>query len=227
MPRKTFTELLPVTFTMEASAHSSLAAAHLEANKSGIDVPKATKVTAVTMSGIPSTQPNNSAKSEMQVVRTAMPRRDAKKQAQPPARLVGGIMPIVTFHGSANTCMAQSAAPASRCSSRLPLTKMVLAIWSLQSDQAKRRPSGLQTRWSSRVAPPASPPCRPMVTVSIASSSPPSSSGSKAAPPSTSCKTTRNSRSTGRRAFPGIVTESVVSVSPSAKSTTPSASSKS
>ena len=46
-PRKTLTELLPVTFPMELSAVFSLTAAILLAKVSGREVPRATKVMAV------------------------------------------------------------------------------------------------------------------------------------------------------------------------------------
>ena len=46
-PRKTLTELLPVTFPMELSAVFSLTAAIFPAKVSGREVPSATKVMAV------------------------------------------------------------------------------------------------------------------------------------------------------------------------------------
>ncbi len=48
IPRNTLKALLPVTFPIALSAYCSLIAAVLEANKSGNEVPKATKVMAVT-----------------------------------------------------------------------------------------------------------------------------------------------------------------------------------
>ena len=50
-PRKTLTELLPVTFPMALSACFSCMAAVLDANRSGRDVPRATNVMAVTNIG--------------------------------------------------------------------------------------------------------------------------------------------------------------------------------
>mmetsp|Transcript_113460 Transcript_113460/g.327654 ORF Transcript_113460/g.327654 Transcript_113460/m.327654 type:complete len:216 (+) Transcript_113460:445-1092(+) len=84
IPKKTLTELLPVTLMIEASAVSSWTAAVIEANKSGIDVPSATKVIAVMESSMPQTQPNSSAKSMMKAVRMAMCTNANMKHNQPP-----------------------------------------------------------------------------------------------------------------------------------------------
>ena len=69
MPRKTLTELLPVTLPIELSAVFSWAAACLLANKSGTLVPTATKVIAVTVSGNPTRHPKIEARSPMIAVR--------------------------------------------------------------------------------------------------------------------------------------------------------------
>ena len=49
-PKKTLTELEPVTLPMELSAVFSDCAACLDAKRSGSEVPRATKVIAVTLS---------------------------------------------------------------------------------------------------------------------------------------------------------------------------------
>merc|ERR1719161_1561301 len=64
-PRKTLTELLPVTFPMDASAYWSCTAAVLEAKVSGNEVPSATKVMAVIESATPIVQPRRAAMSPM------------------------------------------------------------------------------------------------------------------------------------------------------------------
>jgi hypothetical protein len=56
-PRNTFTELDPVTLPTASSAYLSYWAAILEANVSGMDVPMATKVIAVTPGFIIMTHP--------------------------------------------------------------------------------------------------------------------------------------------------------------------------
>lgn len=56
-PRKTLTALLPVIFPMAGSAVGSSSAAILLANVSGIDVPAATKLSAVTVSARPIVHP--------------------------------------------------------------------------------------------------------------------------------------------------------------------------
>jgi len=62
-PRYTLTELDPVTFAIEASAYVSYEAAIMDAKVSGSDVPRATKVIAVTDGLILRTQPKRSANS--------------------------------------------------------------------------------------------------------------------------------------------------------------------
>mmetsp|Transcript_101902 Transcript_101902/g.228784 ORF Transcript_101902/g.228784 Transcript_101902/m.228784 type:complete len:351 (+) Transcript_101902:487-1539(+) len=100
MPTKTFTELLPVTFTMDASAHSSARAAETEAKRSGIEVPSATKVMAVIWGPTSVTQPKSSAKSMTSMVTPPIHRSDNTKQSQPPIHVAGGTSTAkVSFHG--------------------------------------------------------------------------------------------------------------------------------
>lgn len=56
-PKKTLTEFDPVTLPIAESAYGEFLAAVIDARVSGREVPKATKVIAVTDSLIPSTQP--------------------------------------------------------------------------------------------------------------------------------------------------------------------------
>ena len=88
-PRKTFTELLPVTLPMELSAVFSWVAACLDANRSGTEVPSATKVMAVTLSSTPTRQPKMVAKSPITAVRMVMKPRAIQKASQPP-KMDGG-----------------------------------------------------------------------------------------------------------------------------------------
>jgi len=60
-PKNTLTELDPVTFPIAESAYSEDLAAVILANVSGREVPRATRVMAVTDSSIPTTQPKSSA----------------------------------------------------------------------------------------------------------------------------------------------------------------------
>mmetsp|Transcript_7137 Transcript_7137/g.20231 ORF Transcript_7137/g.20231 Transcript_7137/m.20231 type:complete len:233 (+) Transcript_7137:992-1690(+) len=179
------------------------------------------------MSAMPITQPKSSAKSDTQAVRTAIPPRDAKKQAQPPKITVGGSKPKMTFQGKAIKCIAQSDAEASRCSSKLPLTKKLFQVCSLQSERPNFKLSKLYTACKTRMRELASGPCLMMRTVRMASSSPPSSLGSKLGPPSKSDKTTKNSQSLIRRGLPRIESSMIFSDSWLANSTEPSAASKS
>merc|ERR1719428_981204 len=96
-PRKTLTELLPVTLPIEASAYGSPMAAALEAKVSGREVPRATKVMAVIESSIPKEQPRSPARSPIMTVTPAIPHRETKKQSQPPQKSVGGINANRTF----------------------------------------------------------------------------------------------------------------------------------
>ena len=97
-PRNTLTELLPVTFPTELSAVFSLTAAVLLAKVSGREVPRATKVMAVTGSSRPMRQPKMEARSPMRAVRTAMKPRATTKVIQPRElrKLGGGTMAKIT-----------------------------------------------------------------------------------------------------------------------------------
>jgi len=57
-PRNTFTEFDPVTFPTAESAESEVLQAVILANVSGKEVPRATRVMAVTESGKPQTHPS-------------------------------------------------------------------------------------------------------------------------------------------------------------------------
>mmetsp|Transcript_19463 Transcript_19463/g.46025 ORF Transcript_19463/g.46025 Transcript_19463/m.46025 type:complete len:207 (+) Transcript_19463:1131-1751(+) len=94
MPRKTFTELLPVTFTMDASAYRLDIAALLDAKRSGMDVPNATTVMAVMLSSRPVMHPKSSAKSQMAQVKRPIAPMDITKHSHPPQYAVGGISSV-------------------------------------------------------------------------------------------------------------------------------------
>lgn len=79
-PRKTLTELDPVTLPMAASAFSSCEAAVMDANVSGREVPRATKVIAVRMSLTPREHPKTLAMSPTNIVRIPMADRDVTKR---------------------------------------------------------------------------------------------------------------------------------------------------
>mmetsp|Transcript_18148 Transcript_18148/g.51812 ORF Transcript_18148/g.51812 Transcript_18148/m.51812 type:complete len:212 (+) Transcript_18148:787-1422(+) len=169
---------------MEASAVGSSFAARKEAKRSGIEVPTATKVIAVTISGMFITQPNNSAKSETMAVSTLIHSKDKKKDNHPPKKVVGGSTTNSSFQGRETTWQIQSTVEAPFCSSALPLTYTAFEICSFQSAKPLARPCKEIAR--SRVA-------RigrevdftgSRMTVRIAESSPPSSSASnRRAPP--------------------------------------------
>ena len=77
-------------FPMALSAYFSLMAAARLANKSGKDVPSATKVMAVTVSSSPTKQPKMEAKSPIKAVRMPITAKDTKNVNQPPQILTGG-----------------------------------------------------------------------------------------------------------------------------------------
>ena len=83
-PRKTLTELEPLTLPTELSAVFSPRAACLEAKVSGMEVPRATKVMAVTGSFRPIRQPKMEARSPMIAVSKPMTASDTMKAGQPP-----------------------------------------------------------------------------------------------------------------------------------------------
>mmetsp|Transcript_26123 Transcript_26123/g.76602 ORF Transcript_26123/g.76602 Transcript_26123/m.76602 type:complete len:206 (+) Transcript_26123:863-1480(+) len=109
-PRKTFTELDPVTLPMDESAVGSPLAEAMDAKVSGRDVPRATNVIAVISSGMPSVHPSNPARSPMTAVTTPMSTSATAKQARPSATKVGGHKAKSTFQGRATMCRIQSEA---------------------------------------------------------------------------------------------------------------------
>jgi len=69
-PKKTFTEFDPVTLPIAESAYSDDLAAVILAKVSGKEVPRATRVMAVTDSSMPTTHPKSSAISPTMPVTT-------------------------------------------------------------------------------------------------------------------------------------------------------------
>lgn len=84
---------------MALSAYFSLMAAARLANKSGKDVPSATKVMAVTVSSSPTKQPKMEAKSPMKAVRIPITAKDTKNVNQPPQILTGGTIANNIYRG--------------------------------------------------------------------------------------------------------------------------------
>jgi len=82
-PRKTFTELEPVTFPIAESAYYDYLAAVIEANVSGREVPSATSVIAVTDYSIPRTHPKTAATSPTTAVTKPIIANDTKNVALP------------------------------------------------------------------------------------------------------------------------------------------------
>lgn len=82
-PRNTLTEFEPVTFPTAESAYSNYFAAVIEANVSGRDVPRATKVMAVTGSFIPTTHPSIDAVSPTIAVTAPMKVKATRNAGQP------------------------------------------------------------------------------------------------------------------------------------------------
>ena len=85
------TLLLPVTLPMALSAVLSAVAAAFDAKVSGNEVPKATKVMAVTLSLRPTRHPKMPARSPTMAVKRPIIPRETKKQGQPPPIPAGGI----------------------------------------------------------------------------------------------------------------------------------------
>mmetsp|Transcript_67355 Transcript_67355/g.191129 ORF Transcript_67355/g.191129 Transcript_67355/m.191129 type:complete len:205 (+) Transcript_67355:445-1059(+) len=121
-PRKTLTELLPVTLPMLLSAVGSCIAAVLEANVSGKEVPRATNVIAQIEGGMSRAHPSRFARSPMKAVQIPIMSREHAKHAFPPQNSVGGTAANSTFHGTPTTWRAQSTGPASAWDSGLPPT---------------------------------------------------------------------------------------------------------
>mmetsp|Transcript_53851 Transcript_53851/g.166878 ORF Transcript_53851/g.166878 Transcript_53851/m.166878 type:complete len:231 (+) Transcript_53851:557-1249(+) len=189
MPKNTFTELLPVTFTMEASAHSSCFAAVLEAKRSGTEVPSATKEMAVISSSTPAVQPKSSARSLMMMVIQPMWSSDCQKQIQPPRKVGGGVLSAkMICQGNQIQCKILSQQPGS--SSPLACTVIASLICSNHWSRP-RRSSCTLTMVSNflhhldrrRLSPGFS---LTMVTVRMHLSSPPSLSGLNSTPPAAS-----------------------------------------
>mmetsp|Transcript_46235 Transcript_46235/g.145009 ORF Transcript_46235/g.145009 Transcript_46235/m.145009 type:complete len:223 (+) Transcript_46235:353-1021(+) len=98
-PRKTLTQLLPVTFPSALSAVSSILIAIMEAKVSGNEVPRATMVMAVTGFSSPTRQPKMEARSPTMAVTQPIRPRATKKQYHPPPRLGGGIKAATNCQG--------------------------------------------------------------------------------------------------------------------------------
>jgi hypothetical protein len=73
-----------VTFPIASSAYFSPYAADIEAKVSGNEVPKATKVIALIVGGMPNTQPNTVAKFSTTTVVIPMKPREMMKHGNPP-----------------------------------------------------------------------------------------------------------------------------------------------
>lgn len=102
------TEFDPVTLPMAESAYCELLAAVIDANVSGSEVPRATKVMAVTESGIPTTQPSMEAHSPTIAVTAPMKVRAAQKAGHPPHHSVGGTKANNTFQKIHKKCIKAS-----------------------------------------------------------------------------------------------------------------------
>mmetsp|Transcript_7043 Transcript_7043/g.15503 ORF Transcript_7043/g.15503 Transcript_7043/m.15503 type:complete len:226 (-) Transcript_7043:894-1571(-) len=102
-PRKTLTQLEPVMLPMEASALESACAAVLDAKRSGIDVPSATKTMALIAGSRPMAQPKRAAKSPTNTVRKAMKPSATQKAAHPPSIAGGGTSAKSTFQTTVMT----------------------------------------------------------------------------------------------------------------------------
>mmetsp|Transcript_42683 Transcript_42683/g.120560 ORF Transcript_42683/g.120560 Transcript_42683/m.120560 type:complete len:317 (+) Transcript_42683:386-1336(+) len=226
-PKNTFTELLPVMLTTEASAVGSSWAAESDAKRSGIEVPRATKVTAVTMSGMEMTQPKSSARSEMQAVTPAMPKSEQVKESQPPKKVVGGKMLKSTFQGTEMTCMIRSDVEAGSSPSP-PLTRKLPLICWRQSSMPFWNVYTLMTRSillsMLRVVPPGR---TSTVMVRKVWPSPPSSAGSRWRSPSGSSRMTKSLLSALHGVLAMISISMLLCVSPGENSTRPSTFSKS
>jgi len=109
-PKKTLTELDPVTFPTAESANFSAYAAAIEAKVSGREVPKATNVMAVTDGLIPKMQPNNVATSPTTAVTIPIAASAITKHNQPPHMWGGGTIEKNSFHPIVARCMKASIA---------------------------------------------------------------------------------------------------------------------
>mmetsp|Transcript_28735 Transcript_28735/g.72731 ORF Transcript_28735/g.72731 Transcript_28735/m.72731 type:complete len:325 (+) Transcript_28735:696-1670(+) len=220
-PRKTLTELLPVTLTMEASAVGSSVAAILDAKRSGMEVPRATNVMPVIMPSMSSTQPKISARSAMRAVTRPMKKREPTKQTQPPRYWLEGQRAKSSFHGSATMWKTQSRTVAYFWSSQLPLHSTELANCSRQHAWPSARPPRLTYLSIERSTPPSRSFTSRRLTVRMAASSSPSRSASNSAP-SASSKITRKLEATLPALFGRMSISIVCSVTPSSKRRSPS-----
>mmetsp|Transcript_57565 Transcript_57565/g.175359 ORF Transcript_57565/g.175359 Transcript_57565/m.175359 type:complete len:342 (-) Transcript_57565:678-1703(-) len=233
IPKNTLTELLPVTFTIDASAHSSWQAAVLEANKSGMEVPRATKVMAVIESSMPTTHPKSSAKSITQHVSPPMTAKDIMKHGQPPAKFDGGTTTAIgAFQGTLAMCIAQSSVEGvSSSSSTTCVTEATISsrqvltdnrqesIFTTPSNQrlartvAEKRAKSSFSLW--------------IVTVSTQLVSPPSVRESNSPSPSASSKITWNISLCSPNRLGNKVTGTNARASPGPNTSSPSAATKS
>ena len=104
-PRNTLTELLPVIFPIALSAFFSPTAAAFEANRSGKDVPRATKVKAVTLFFNPTRHPNKLARSATIAVNSPIIPRDTKKHGHPPVMPAGGTNANIILNPKVKKCV--------------------------------------------------------------------------------------------------------------------------
>mmetsp|Transcript_38118 Transcript_38118/g.85919 ORF Transcript_38118/g.85919 Transcript_38118/m.85919 type:complete len:338 (-) Transcript_38118:1455-2468(-) len=190
-PRKTFTELLPVTLPMLLSAKGSWTAAVLEANVSGSDVPSATKVTAQMGAFMSSAHPSRLAMSPMMAVRPPIIAREQKKQTHPSRKSTGGTIAKSIFQGKAAMCRTTSSLDASAWFSRLPPTYSAAMNWSFHATFPNSSSSQLNSamtlsQWSFL------PGSETIITVRMSLALPPSVFLSKCAPPDGSSRMMRN-----------------------------------
>jgi hypothetical protein len=107
-PRNTLTEFDPVTLPTAESALSDYCAAVILANKSGRDVPRATKVIAVTDFGIPTKHPNIAATSPTTTTMRPMKVKATQNAGYPPPQLTGGTHANNTFQVIVTKCITPS-----------------------------------------------------------------------------------------------------------------------
>mmetsp|Transcript_27111 Transcript_27111/g.67163 ORF Transcript_27111/g.67163 Transcript_27111/m.67163 type:complete len:272 (+) Transcript_27111:488-1303(+) len=142
-PSSTFTALEPVTFTIDASAVSSITAADFDAKVSGSDVPIATRVIAVMESGRPRQQPKMDATSPMIAVTKPMKRSDTAKLSLPSQMRTGGTKVNASLNGKVMKWTAQSAAVGGGWASSPPLTCRATRKLSHQEEAATSKASRL------------------------------------------------------------------------------------
>mmetsp|Transcript_34902 Transcript_34902/g.99636 ORF Transcript_34902/g.99636 Transcript_34902/m.99636 type:complete len:226 (+) Transcript_34902:360-1037(+) len=215
-PRKTLTQLLPVTLPMELSACSSCRAAVLDANVSGKLVPKATSVIAVMLSSMPTVQPSRLAMSLMAAVTTPIMKRAAQKVAHPPNITGGGTSRKMTFQKSAMLWEIQSVIVASDCSSALPPQYKASTAFSRHRARVLWcLPLGMEPARYVRLL-------LGRMTSHIAPSPSPSANASKSTPSLGLLRSTRNRRSPGCAIVDNTGMVRVCSCWPSSKCSVPS-----